>query len=305
MKDLDKYDDQLNHKEQSPGDDEMSQFLHQSAQAGIPSGRGKQAIWESIEAALDEEEIAQEETSKKVVKINPWIAGGIAAAVLLLMVFVLTFQSVSTPEKVHIIAEADSDLTHVLHDGSTVSLNGSSSIFYDDDWDRSLSLAGEAFFEVTKGSTFKVKTPYGEVEVLGTSFNVFARDSIFEVACKTGSVHVSIPEKSIERDLKPGDKLAARMDTVFQTSLQLEEIANWTTGEFYFSNRPIREVMDEIERQYATTIDIKNGDTLRFTGYFFSDADINSTLDLICLPLGLKFEKKDDVYIVSELSQEL
>ena len=302
MKDLDKYDKLLNHSEDPVGDDELSQFLQKSAAAGIPEGRGKTAIWEAIEEELDKEESG---TDRGKVKINPWIAGGIAAAVLLLMVFVLTFQSVSTPDNVHIFADTDSDLFHKLPDGSSVNLNTSSSIFYDEDWDRTISLAGEAFFEVTKGSTFTVKTPYGEVEVLGTSFNVFARDSIFEVACKTGSVRVSIPEKSIQRDLKPGEKLAARMDTVFQTTLQLEEIANWTTGEFYFSNRPIREVLDEIERQYETTISMENGDTLRFTGYFFSNADIGSTLNLICLPLGLKFEKKDNVYVISEVSQEL
>ena len=301
MDDLDKYSDLLNHDgDGSSSQDDLGQFLQQSSNATLPEGRGKKAIWDAIESELE-----KDESEKRVSKINPWFAGGIAAAVVAIVAFVLSFQSYTTSEPIHIVAESGKDVLHQLPDGSTANLNASSSIFYNEDWDRSISLSGEAFFKVMEGSTFTVKTPFGEVQVLGTSFNVFARDSIFEVACKTGKVRVYIPEKSITEELTPGDKLFARMDTVFQTKLELEEIGNWTSGEFFFSNRPIREVLDEIERQYQTTIDIRNGDTLRFTGYFFKDADINTTLDLICLPLGLQFEKQDDVYVITELSQEL
>lgn len=299
MEDLDKYKDQLNHDDEASQGDELAEFLRKSAKAKLPKGRNKEAIWEAIEPKLEDD------YSSKTKKLNPWVAGGIAAAVLALVVFVLTMQSVDQVQTIHVVAESGEDLLHELPDGSTVNLNASTSILYEEDWDRTISLSGEAFFEVTKGNTFTVKTKYGNVEVLGTSFNVFARDSIFEVACKTGKVLVSIPEKAFQEELIPGDKIAARIDTVFQTSLRLENIGTWTTGEFYFSNRPIREVLDEIERQYKTTIDIRTGDSLRFTGYFFKDADLNSTLDLICLPLGLQFEKDNEGYIISQRSQEL
>ena len=299
MEELDKYKDLLNHKDQSSEEDEMAQFLRQTSNANLPKGRGKEAIWDAIASEIEGDQGA------KTKKLNPWMISGIAAALLLLIVFVLTLQSPDTTSQMHIVAESGSGLLHELPDGSMVNLNAASSIFYNEDWERTITLAGEAFFEVTEGSTFTVKTRLGSVEVLGTSFNVFARDSTFEVACKTGQVRVNIPERAIQEDLRPGDKIAARSDTVFQTSLRLEDIGTWTSGEFYFSNRPIREVLDEIERQYKTTIDIRTGDSLRFTGYFFKDADLNSTLDLICLPLGLQFEKEGDEYVISERSQEL
>ncbi len=301
MKDLEEYNDFLNHDGDAPEGDQLAKFLQESAKAEIPAGRGKQAIWDSIAAEL--EDTSDEEPPVK--KLNPWVLGGIAASVLLLVVFVLGLQSSETNQTVHIVAESGADLVHELPDGSIARLNASTSILYDEDWDRFLTLSGEAFFEVTKGSTFTVKTRFGSVEVLGTSFNVYARDSVFEVSCKTGKVKVSIPEQQVERELVPGEKLAARVDTVFKTSLRLEEIGTWTTGEFYFSNRPLREVLDEIERQYKTTIDIRNGDSLRFTGYFFREADLASTLDLICLPLGLQFEKQEERYVISQPSEEL
>jgi len=300
VKDIDKYDKLLNHKSEPFDGDEIAQFLQKSSTAKIPEGKGKQAIWDAIEANLSEEQ-----APSKTIKLNPWIAGGIAASIMLIVSLVLTFQSTSTPEKIHIIAESGTDVLHKLPDGSTVKLNASSSIFYYEKWDRSLSLSGEAFFEVTKGSKFVVKTRLGEVEVLGTSFNVFARDSTFEVSCKTGQVQVTLPDKSFVEVLQPGDQIVARVDTVVQTTINMKEIGNWTTGEFYFNNRPIREVLDEIERQYKTKIAIRNGDTLRFTGYFFREADILSTLDLICLPLGLSFEKQDGIYVIDQDAQEL
>lgn len=300
MDDLEKYKGLLNHEDDASSEGEFSQFLQKSGAAKVPGGRGKAAIWEQIASNLDGEEQSQAKSRT----FNPWILSGIAAAILLLVVFVLSLESAIPSQTIHVVSESGNTIEHKLPDGSSAQLNASSSILYSEDWDRTLSLSGEAFFEVVKGSTFTVTTRYGDVQVLGTSFNVFARDSIFEVSCKTGRVQVTIPEKPII-ELTPGKSILARLDTVFKTSLTPEEIGNWTSGEFYFSDRPIREVLDEVERQYSARIDIRNGDTLRFTGYFFKDADLSSTLDLICLPLGLQFKKQNEVYVISESAEEL
>jgi len=55
----------------------------------------------------------------------------------------------------------------VLNSKSTISFNKT-------DWknNRQLTLDGEAYFKVEKGSTFTVNTNNGSVTVLGTQFNV-------------------------------------------------------------------------------------------------------------------------------------
>ncbi len=46
----------------------------------------------------------------------------------------------------------------------------------------------EGFFKVQKGNKFIVHTPAGDVEVMGTSFNVFAREEASKVSCVTGKL---------------------------------------------------------------------------------------------------------------------
>ena len=85
-----------------------------------------------------------------------------------------------------------------LPDDSSVTLNESSEIsFSDDTWgeERRINLLGEAFFEVEKGKPFRVVTTQGMVEVLGTSFNVKARDSLFSVVCYEGLVRVNFKDR--------------------------------------------------------------------------------------------------------------
>ena len=62
----------------------------------------------------------------------------------------------------------------LLPDGSQVYLNHHSTISYDQNFNpRTIYLDGDAFFTVVPSeSTFTVTTAYGDVEVLGTEFNV-------------------------------------------------------------------------------------------------------------------------------------
>ena len=79
---------------------------------------------------------------------------------------------------------ASQNETFELPDASTVTLNATSTIKFDEDkWSdkRELSLKGEAYFKVAKGSKFDVKTSNGIVSVLGTQFTVKQRDNFFEV----------------------------------------------------------------------------------------------------------------------------
>lgn len=95
----------------------------------------------------------------------------------------------------------------VLPDNSNVILNENSSLSYQKGkWNenRSLELQGEAFFEVITGNTFEVQTDHGTVSVLGTRFNVLARENSFEVVCYEGLVEVTYANDLMK--LFPGQK---------------------------------------------------------------------------------------------------
>lgn len=79
-------------------------------------------------------------------------------------------------------------------DGSTYVLSGDSRLSYSsEDWthDRDITLEGEAYFSVEKGTaSFRVHTPAGRVQVLGTQFSVASTDLELAVSCDEGIVKV-------------------------------------------------------------------------------------------------------------------
>jgi len=106
-----------------------------------------------------------------------------AILVVLLGVSSLFFLN-STDSKMSTLAGQKISLA--LPDASAVMLNAKSELaFNEKDWkgQREVTLVGEAFFKVTKGSTFDVLTQAGKVSVLGTQFNVKNRKGYFEVQC--------------------------------------------------------------------------------------------------------------------------
>ena len=81
-----------------------------------------------------------------------------------------------------------------LPDGSIVSLNKNSKISYDGSFEpRIVKLEGEAFFSVNEGETpFIVETEDGEVEVVGTEFNVKSKGDKMEVEVEEGGVKMKL-----------------------------------------------------------------------------------------------------------------
>ena len=220
----------------------------------------------------------------KVSYLKYWVSG-IAA----ILIGVLAFTAVMN-QSIVVNNNTLTYTTHILPDGSTVHLNANSNIEYNEDFtkNRNISLDGEAFFEVQKGETFTVHTNNGKVTVLGTSFNVFSRESNFNVACKTGKVKVTTQKETI---LNPGDQILSIKDQILEASTtDIKQIASWRNGESIFKSSPISEVILAITAQYNYEL---KGDPLdltqRFTGSFIHD-DIDKALRMVFLPMGISYK---------------
>ncbi|MEO9484253.1 MAG: FecR domain-containing protein [Ekhidna sp.] len=280
MDDLEKYKDLLNH-ESNDVNDEIGEFLEKSSHIRMPQSKTKEDIWNKIEEHLGEE---------KKTAIPLWKYLSVAASLLLIASVVFLSNEKSVPAAIHSSTLAAESKTIELPDGSQVILNANSTISYAENWDRKVSLQGEAFFEVVKGGKFSVNTAIGSVEVLGTSFNVFARDSTFEVACKTGKVRVEIPSKSVSESITPGESIRLDADTVKRTSLDKELVGRWQAGIFYFSDQRLSSVLLEVERQFDVKVTLPDSIDYLFDGYF-TNKNIEGALDMVCLPLGLDYEQ--------------
>jgi ferric-dicitrate binding protein FerR (iron transport regulator) len=121
-----------------------------------------------------------------------------AIALLALLGASLTFIA-NRSQKINITAAIhERGKNIVLPDGSSVILNGNSSIRYARNFSRKtreVKLVGEAFFEVSpdKDKPFRIYADNACIQVVGTSFNVDARreDHQVEVYVSTGMVELS------------------------------------------------------------------------------------------------------------------
>jgi transmembrane sensor len=205
-----------------------------------------------------------------------------------------------------VIAERGNHLEHKLPDGSQVDINAGSTIRYDGKGftaERKISLEGEAFFSVVKGSKFVVTTKQGEITVLGTSFNVFSRDNLFKVSCISGRVRVAANNTSVE--IIPGENAElSEGKLVHREAKNMESSTSWMKGEFSYENSPLTQVFGEIERQFNVTFASGDLSDRYFTGTF-TNKDLKNTLDIVCIPMGLTYAvgDKGKIYIEKKTKQ--
>ena len=147
--------------------------------------------------------------------------------------------------------------TFLLPDNSKVVLNAGSEIKYKKwNWDnnRNLELKGEAYFKVAKGKKFEVTTVLGKVAVLGTQFNVKVRKNRFDVTCFEGRVLVKYQEK--ELILTPGQSVAFEDGKQINTTIAIAQ-PEWMKNTIAFKKENLRNILDEIQRQYNVSIEVK------------------------------------------------
>jgi ferric-dicitrate binding protein FerR (iron transport regulator) len=194
----------------------------------------------------------------------------------------------------------------VLPDASQVVLNQNSEIEYRSSaWDnnRMVSLKGEAFFNVAKGSTFTVETGEGTVAVLGTQFNVRSVDGTFSVTCYEGLVAVASNGKEIQ--VARGESVTLENGAFTQRAVYVNS-PYWINNESSFANAPLSQVLEEVAAIYNVNITTQNIDvTLPFTGSI-AHTDLETALQGITLPLSLQYtiENDDAVIIYQEHTQE-
>lgn len=185
-------------------------------------------------------------------RILPWSAAAAAVALLLATWFLLR------PGTDHFEAANGDQLLAELTDLSTVHLNaGSELTFAITDEERNASLNGEAYFEVERSTIpFIVHTDLGTVSVLGTSFNVYSRNGEMAVSCTTGKVSVRFEGDTKDYLITRGQSVSRnREGKVDATKTNSPEQLDWLSDKSVFIDRPLAEILDELERQFNLTVE--------------------------------------------------
>jgi ferric-dicitrate binding protein FerR (iron transport regulator) len=193
---------------------------------------------------------------------------------------------------------ASQNITFELPDASSVILNADSKAKYSKKkWadKRQITLDGEAFFKVAKGSKFDVLTSSGVVSVLGTQFSVKNRGNYFEVKCFEGIVSVSSNGKL--QQLTKGAIYRILNGIITLDSINTKQ-PQWIDNISSFKGVPLSEVLDEFERQYGIEIEIIKVNTERiFTGSFVNN-NLEQALASITIPFNLTYKKDNSNKII-------
>ncbi|MFK7979235.1 MAG: FecR family protein [Saprospiraceae bacterium] len=201
---------------------------------------------------------------------NRWLGWAAAAVVALAVGFWFTAQpTIATIDQLAANTQYQEQKTITLADGTKVWLNGNSQLSYPASFtgeQRSVQLTGEAFFEVTKNPNqpFVITTDKTKVTVLGTSFNVRAiiAENATEVVVKTGKVRFenSTGDKQVELTANEKGVYDASNNRIEETAEEdMNEIA-WQSGKLVFKNIPLKEVIEDLNRQFEVTIKVLNTD---------------------------------------------
>lgn len=207
--------------------------------------------------------------TEKRYKIVSWSRVAAVLAVGLLIANLLV-QNFKTEEPVFFtsIAPKGSVAQTILPDGTMIYLNSGSEIKYNvtaNTKQRDAYINGEAWFDVEKDKNrpFVVHTPYYDVKVLGTQFNVktYEDEELIVTTLEEGSILILASEKlKLKEDivLKPGEQVLFNKveRKIYKTKVDTRVYTSWRKNKLIFLDMTFGELVKLLERKYGVEIDV-------------------------------------------------
>lgn len=209
----------------------------------------------------------------------------------------LTMQKITVPAGQRINLE--------LSDGTVVWLNSRSTIQYPASFvgkSRTIHLNGEAYFEVAHNAQkpFIVETNKGNVEVLGTKFNLeaYADNNSFVTSLMEGSVKVTSGKNELL--IKPDEMAILEHGKLRVSPIEDYNVYRWKEGLICFRDETFVNIMNKFETCYGVTIKIENKKVInsRYTGKFRQSDGISYALRVLQKDVKFTFERNEDNQII-------
>jgi len=225
------------------------------------------------------------------------------AAVFAILIFV-TFEiaerksSILSEAKQTVIVPVGQRVNLLLADGTSVWLNSNTTFTYPTGFNhktRDVQINGEGYFKVAKDvkHPFIVHTNKYNLEVLGTTFNVYAYEGSknFETSLFEGSVKVMKPKDATQNlTLKPNEKVFSENEQLYKVPIYSSDESNWQGGIICFNDEPIERVIQKLEMYFNQKIKIENSAILgyRCTAKFLESEGVSYILKIIQKDLKYK-----------------
>ena len=230
------------------------------------------------------------------------------------------FIDLSRPELVwyEVAAVPDAKTKIVLPDSSTVWLNANARLVYPrsfEDVNRKVSISGEAFFQVRKDKNHPFIVDIGklQVEVLGTSFNVYDPTIFIKTKTYNDEIRISLLEGKVALYEKGQSSKSAKIlmpnqeakyspsnGEIMISPIRMDNVMSWITGKFSFEDNTLAEIGEELERAFHVKIHIEN-EAIRkktFNATFEDKETLDEILSILQISAKYKMEKKrGEIYI--------
>ena len=207
-----------------------------------------------------------------------------------------------------------------LPDGTIMQINTSSSVLVE--FSKELRLvrleAGEVHFDVArdKSRPFRVVSPSGMVEAVGTAFVVRVQDdAAVEVLVEEGVVAIDpLGSKDIERvtrvanferpgltRLEAGQKAVLtdrieRIDVVPEREIKRQ--TSWRQGMLAYSGEPLSDVIRDVSRYTDIEIDVSDPDlAVRPVAGYYKIGEMDTLFQSLELSFGIEVQKIDETHV--------
>ena len=192
-----------------------------------------------------------------------------AAVILLLVSFSAVGWNYFKPETYMTIALGDSEGVKkvTLDDGSVVWLRGNSVLKIPQSFsavNRTVSLQGEAFFDVAKNAQYPlyVSTNYVNINVLGTAFNVKTDEKHQNVETVLARGKVALLDKQWNPilDMSPGEKVTYdnNKNEYATEVVDVNVCTAWRLNQFVFENVTLREIVNQLSVKFNVNINLES-----------------------------------------------
>ncbi|MHB1327233.1 MAG: FecR family protein [Gemmatimonadales bacterium] len=230
---------------------------------------------------------------------------GLAAAAALTLFVWRSSSREATVLATDIVTGMGEVVTVPLRDGSVVRLAPSSRLtVLPSGGDREVRLEGRAFFAVARNTArpFRVLTKGGEVQVLGTRFEVATDSTDLALVVVEGRVALAAGESRVE--VGAGERGEIRQGTVGSVrpvSVAVVDSAMGWVGRFMaFHVTPLRDAAREINRIFGVTIEIADPQLARQTvTATFTDQSLEQVMEVVCTIVGAQCRAQDGGFVMT------
>ncbi|SHL41353.1 FecR family protein [Chitinophaga jiangningensis] len=269
-----------------------------------------------LEAAMEQELLSaiRQPAPVKVVRMRPWlrIAAAVTAVIAVASGITWTLRQPTAPasteaKPIAYRTVATEHLRVALPDSTIVYLSPNTTMEQGKDYgrnDRTVTLTGEAFFDIRADSKkpFKVQSGQVTTQVLGTSFNVQAYTAQQDIAVTvlTGKVAVSSGVQQVE--CPPGNRAVFNKQSgnlLHETGVDTRWILEHQQGILRYDRANLQQVADQLGYYYNVKITISGSTaSCSYVGEFNTRQPLDKALKQLCLTLNATLEHQNNTYYI-------